>query len=109
MPVYKRMKERSTIETKRLLLRSFELSDAKDVQRLAGDRAIADTTLNIPHPYEDGMAEEWISVHRLKFEAGELSNFAIVLRTSGYVKRWDRFEDLQLYGILRKQWIRNTA
>jgi ribosomal-protein-alanine N-acetyltransferase len=183
------MKMRPTIETKRLLLRPFELSDAKDVQRLAGDRAIADTTLNIPHPYEDGMAEEWISTHQPKFEAGELSNFAIVLRTSGqligsiglrivprferaelgywigrqywrngycteagrailqygfsvlrlnrihashltrnpasgrviqklgmlhegcarqHAKRWDRFEDLELYGIIKDQWIRNT-
>lgn len=183
------MKERPTIETERILLRPFELSDAKDVQRLAGDRAIADTTLNIPHPYKDGTAEEWISTHQPKFEAGELLNFAIVLRTSselvgaiglrivprferaelgywigrqywknGYcteagravlqygfsvlklnrvhashfrrnpasgrvmqkmgmthegcarqhVKRWDSFEDLELYGILREQWIRNT-
>ena len=183
------MKTRPTIETKRLRLRPFELSDAKDVQRLAGDGAIADTTLNIPHPYEDGMAEEWISTHQPKFESGELLNFAIVSRTSdkligaiglrivprferaelgywigkpywknGYcteagravlqygfsvlklnrihashlkrnpasgrvmqklgmvhegcarqhAKRWDRFEDLVFYGIIKDYWIRNT-
>jgi len=77
------MKQRPTLETERLLLRPFEPSDAKDVQHLAGDRAIADTTLNIPHPYEDGMAEEWISTHQPKFEAGGLVNFAIVLRGTG--------------------------
>jgi RimJ/RimL family protein N-acetyltransferase len=183
------MKERPTIETKRLVLRPFELSDAKDVQLLAGDRAIADTTLNIPHPYEDDMAEEWISTHQPKFETGELSNFAIVLRSSGkligaiglrivprferaelgywigkpfwkngycteaahavlqygfavlklnrihashftrnpasgrvmqkigmvhegrarqHAKRWDMFEDLEFYGILREHWIRSA-
>ena len=183
------MKERSTIETERLLLRPFELSDAKAVQCLAGDRAIADTTLDVPHPYEDGMAEEWISSHQPKFETGELSNFAVVLRAAGeligaiglritlrfdraelgywigtpywnngycteaggavlqygfsvlklnrihashltrnpasgkvmqklgmvhegcarqHVKRWDRYEDLELYGILKEQWSRNT-
>jgi RimJ/RimL family protein N-acetyltransferase len=187
--VYKRMKKRPAIETERLLLRPFQLSDAEDVQRLAGDRAIADTTLEIPHPYADGMAEEWISTHQPKFEAGELSNFAIVLRISGELvgaiglrivprferaelgywigwsywkngycteagravlqygflvlklnrihashltrnpasgrvmqkmgmahegrarqhgKKWDKFEDLELYYILREQWIRNT-
>ncbi|MBI5116312.1 GNAT family N-acetyltransferase [Candidatus Poribacteria bacterium] len=74
------MKERPTLQTARLNLRPFDLSDARDVQRLAGEKAIADTTLNIPHPYEDGMAEEWISSHQPKFEAGELANFAIVLR-----------------------------
>ena len=77
------MKQRPTLETERLLLRPFEPSDAWDVQRLAGDRAIADTTLNVPHPYEDGMAEEWISTHQPGFEAGKLANFAIVLRASG--------------------------
>jgi ribosomal-protein-alanine N-acetyltransferase len=74
------LREPPVLETQRLLLRPFELSDAKDVQRLAGDWAIADTTLAIPHPYEDGMAEAWISTHRPKFEAGELANFAITLR-----------------------------
>jgi hypothetical protein len=57
------MNELPRLGTERLLLRPFALSDAADVLRLAGDRAIADTTLNIPHPYEAGMAEEWIATH----------------------------------------------
>ena len=36
--------------TERLLLRSFTLEDAQDVQRLAGDRDIASTLTNMPHP-----------------------------------------------------------
>lgn len=71
------------LDSDRLRLRRFELSDAPDVQRLAGNRAIADTTLNVPHPYEDGMAEAWISTHPPKFEAGELAVFAITLKTDG--------------------------
>jgi RimJ/RimL family protein N-acetyltransferase len=74
------MKERPTLETTRLLLRPFTLADARDVQRLAGEREVASTTLNIPHPYEDGMAEEWIGTHQEKYERGELVNFAIVRR-----------------------------
>ena len=68
------------LETERLLLRPFQLSDASDVQRLAGNWAIADTTMNVPHPYEDGMAEAWISTHQPRFEAGELAVFAITFK-----------------------------
>lgn len=184
------MKIQPILETERLILRPFELSDADEVQRLAGDRAVADTTLNIPHPYEDGMAEEWIATHRPRFEAGELLNFAVVLRkqneligavglqidrrddramlgfwiakahwgkgccteagqavleyafaeldlnricashltrnpASGRVmqklgmvhegcgrqhaKKWDKFEDLEFYGILKCEWLKNTG
>lgn len=69
--------------TERLLLRALQLADAVDVQRLAGDRDIADTTLNVPHPYEDGMAEAWILGQQSKIECGELSVFAITLKTNG--------------------------
>ncbi|HNT66961.1 MAG TPA: GNAT family N-acetyltransferase [bacterium] len=71
------MKQIPTLETARLLLRPFRLDDAADVQRLAGDWAIADTTLNLPHPYPDGAAEEWISSHQEKFDRGEALVFAI--------------------------------
>ncbi len=50
------------------------------MQRLAGERAIADTTRNIPHPYADGMAEAWIESQKRGFAAGRLVNFAITLR-----------------------------
>jgi ribosomal-protein-alanine N-acetyltransferase len=71
-----------TLETIRLILRPFDLSDASRVQLLAGDEAIASTTLNIPNPYEDGVAEAWIATHQKGFENGELVNFAIILRTT---------------------------
>jgi RimJ/RimL family protein N-acetyltransferase len=59
------------------------LSDAPEVQRLAGDRDVASTTLRIPHPYADGMAEEWIGTHAAKFERGEGLSLAITFRSSG--------------------------
>jgi RimJ/RimL family protein N-acetyltransferase len=51
------------LTSERLILRPFALSDAPDVQRLAGAFAIADTTRVVPHPYLDGMAENWIATH----------------------------------------------
>lgn len=77
------MAERPTLETERLILRPFTPEDADDVQRLAGDEAIASTTLNIPHPYEDGVAEEWISTHQEEFDAGKSVSFAITRRDDG--------------------------
>ncbi|MBC8180786.1 GNAT family N-acetyltransferase [candidate division KSB1 bacterium] len=67
-----------TLKTERLILRPFILDDAKDVQRLAGNFFIAKTTLTIPHPYEDGMAEEWIGIHQKDYEEGTQIIFAIV-------------------------------
>ena len=69
-----------SIETTRLILRPFRLSDAPVIQELAGERVIADTTMNIPHPYEDGMAEEWIEGHEPGYEDGSSATFAVVLR-----------------------------
>ncbi|MBT8082966.1 MAG: GNAT family N-acetyltransferase [Gammaproteobacteria bacterium] len=69
-----------SIETTRLILRPFRSSDAPAVQELAGERDIADTTMNIPHPYEDGMAEEWIAGHEPGYNEGTMATFAIVLR-----------------------------
>lgn len=79
------MSARPTVETARLVLRPFALSDAADIQRLAGDRAIADTTGNIPHPYEDGVAEEWIAKHQDIFDQGKGVHFAIAAKPDGHL------------------------
>ena len=77
------MPRQPTIETPRLLLRPFRMADADRVQHLAGDRAVADTTLNVPYPYEDGLAEKWISNHRDWFDRQEQAVFAVTLRPDG--------------------------
>ena len=69
-----------TLTTRRLLLRPYTLDDAGDVHRLAGERDIAYGTLNMPHPYEEGMADEWIRGHREGLERGDTINFAIVIK-----------------------------
>jgi ribosomal-protein-alanine N-acetyltransferase len=79
------MAARPTLKTERLILRPFIPEDAADVQRLAGDRAIADTTLNIPHPYEDGMAEEWISGHQEMFDEDKGLTLAVTAKDGGHL------------------------
>ena len=57
-----------TLYTDRLVLRrTFTSDDAKRVQQIAGAFEIADTTGHMPHPYLDGMAEEWIGLPRPGF------------------------------------------
>jgi [ribosomal protein S5]-alanine N-acetyltransferase len=71
------------LESSRLLLRPYRADDAPAVQRLAGDRRIADTTTTIPHPYPDGAAEAWIATHTNDFEARKQATFAVTLRSTG--------------------------
>lgn len=77
------MTGRPTLSTDRLILRPFTLDDAARVRKLAGEWEIAETTANIPHPYEEGMAEEWISTHEDAFENETGVTFAVVLRPEG--------------------------
>lgn len=73
-----------TLTTERLLLRPFTLEDAPTVRALASAREIAEMT-TIPHPYEEGMAEEWICTHQGAYERGELVTWAITRREDGMV------------------------
>jgi len=83
---FKRTKQKSNIPTldlDRLVLRPFSYSDAKRVQLLAGDEAIASGAINIPHPYLDGLAESWINSHNSEFKKGNSLILAMTKKDSG--------------------------
>lgn len=65
------------LKSERLVLRPFKLSDPEIVKNLAGNKDIAATTLEIPHPYPEGLAEEWISKHEQMRKNGSQLVFAI--------------------------------
>jgi RimJ/RimL family protein N-acetyltransferase len=108
--------EQPTLTTERLTLRPFIADDAFDVEQLAGMREIADTTLNIPHPYPHGAAAEWINTHRPAWNEGSNVTFAIVDNATGrlvgaislMIKREHRRAELG-YWIALKLWNRGYA
>lgn len=65
--------------TRRLTLDALALDDAPELQRLAGAREIADTTLSIPHPYELDHAVAWIEQQRKEAARGRAISFAVRL------------------------------
>lgn len=69
-----------SLDTERLFLRGFERGDAPTVKRMVSERAIADTTVNIPHPYPEGAAEAWIETHEEQWRRRENLHFAILRR-----------------------------
>ena len=83
------MSERPTLETARLILRPMTLADAPEVHRLGNDIEVARNTLFIPHPYPDGLAEQWIGTHQEKFEKNVEIVFGI-----------ERREDHALLGVI---------
>ncbi len=80
--LYEAMKQ-PCIKTDRLILRRFCKADSKDVQQLAGKREVSETTLNIPYPYKDGMATEWISTHSTNWTKRNAVAYAITDKISG--------------------------
>ncbi len=83
------------IETARLRLRPFKLSDAERVALLAGDKVIADMTANIPHPYEPYMAEDWIQSHKNLYLANTGIVYAITLKGDDSIIGAVSFPNLQ--------------
>ena len=71
-----------SLESTRYILRPFTADDAPAVQLLAAEKRISDMVSNIPHPYPEGAALQWISTHVPGWEKGVQASFAIVDKTN---------------------------
>lgn len=71
------------IQTARLMLRPFRLEDAEPLRTLASDRAIADTTISVPHPFTSEHAHAWITGYGRADSSSLHRYFAVILRLEG--------------------------
>jgi RimJ/RimL family protein N-acetyltransferase len=75
------MVEQPNLRTERLLLRTPVSDDVPVIQNLLQERDIAATTLNIPHPYPEGAAAEWLAGSYQRIEEGLVAVFGMVRQT----------------------------
>ncbi len=74
-----------SLETGRLVLRPFQPPDAPEIARWCSDRAVADTTINIPHPYELAHGVAFIERHPKAWADGTRLSLAVTRRDDGAV------------------------
>lgn len=65
-------------------LRRFTVADARAVQAMVGDWAVARNLVDlVPHPYPDGAAEAWIGSHAQARASGGEHTYAITRAADG--------------------------
>ena len=72
----KKKDEQPTLKTDRLILNSFTLEDAPEIQSIHSDKLIASTT-RLPYPYKLKHAIEWIQTHNTSYRKGKSVIYAI--------------------------------
>lgn len=70
---------KTVLVSKRLTLRQLEPHDSESIEKLAGEKDVADTTLSIPHPYPAGSAVTFINARREAAARGDGHSFAVTL------------------------------
>lgn len=76
------MKAFPEVKTERLILGQIRWTDIPTIVRYAGDREIASTTMNIPHPYQEKDAVFWINSANQGFQARTQYTFGIRLKAT---------------------------
>ena len=70
---------KANIQTDRLWLRQPSEADIPNIVKYAGHKTIADGTINIPHPYDEQDARNWLELIKSNAAKGEQVNFGIYL------------------------------
>lgn len=86
------------LKTSRLILRPLRRDDEYNLYTLGGDRDIASTT-QLPYPYTEEKAKEFVDKQAKAYKEGECVNFAICARTEEFAGQISTQTD-QLMGVI---------
>ena len=67
----------AALRTERLVLNALTEEDLPALVALAGDRAIADTTISVPHPLDADGARQWLARLEQAMADGSAETFAV--------------------------------
>ncbi|KHD44021.1 acetyltransferase [Streptococcus uberis] len=81
--MFKYNDQEDTIETDRLVLRKFTLDDSQTVTRICSTDAIQKNTLNLPNPYTEESAIEWIMSQGENSKQNKSYDYAITDKLTG--------------------------
>jgi len=76
------MSDYPKLTTKRLTLGKIQISDIPKIVEYAGDKRVAEPTLNIPHPYQEKDAIWWINMANQGFENKSQFTFGVRLKST---------------------------
>lgn len=104
------------IETNRLILGRLSYKDIPKIIEYAGNKKVAETTLNIPHPYEEKDAVFWINSANIGLESKTQYTFGIRTKIEDEfiggigLKIDNRFQSAELgYWIAEPYWNKGFA
>ena len=79
------MANRIELVGENIVVRTFMISDARDLQRNINDKAIVRYTVSIPHPYSINDALEYIRKTSRKNKKKTGDSFGIALKETGHI------------------------
>ena len=84
------------LATANLRLRAFELSDISQLKAIANEHHVADTTIDVPHPFTAAYARQWVESHAGLWERRRSVHWAVSLLADDRLVGYTGLEHIDL-------------
>lgn len=71
------------IKAKDFTLREMRISDKKSIFKYANNKKIYRWTLNIPYPYTEKIAQDWIKRNQIKYKQKNIDDLVLAIDVNG--------------------------